>query len=859
MKRLLFFLMAIIFAIQGFSQTTVTIGSGTSTSSSGSIPGFYGFHNSALLFTASEMTQGGVIESFGLEIGSASSTSTRSMKIYLKEVSDASLATSQIMNNLLDGATLVYDSTNVNCSTTGWRNFVFASPFNYSGVNNLLVIITGSGCSTSGGCSVSVKYSTTPAGKAWTKVIDYSNIDFSTSVAYTNTNRYNSRFIMTDLPLDFCFPPANFLLSSLTSTGVNLSWTSNSSPDSYTVEYKPSNSSSWITINSPTNSYSFTGLNPATTYNVRVKSNCSSLSSTSIWSYLSFLTACDQISVLPYLESFDSYGTGTGSFPICWSKVTSNTNPYISTTNSSSPGSMYMYTASGAYNYIVTPEISMSIPINTLSAFFKLYKGSADYNITVGVMSDPTNISTFDSLKNLTPTTISTWQTFDVDFANYTGLGKYIAFKVQGYGAANGMYIDDIEIIETPACAIPIGLTDLSSNTNSITLDWDAADDANVLSWIVEYKPIDSSEWLAQSAASHPFVLSGLLSGVVYQIRLYAICSDGDTTNATNTINVGMPCETISSFPWYEGFENTWFSAFGLNTGTRPWCWTNINGGEQANGVWRKTTSSSYIRTGSGALQMYSGSTSAGLSGDWFISPTISLTGNQILRFWAKGYSSYTDILTVKILNVTNNGSVAQESDTSLFVDIMPNTIIPASDWVEYEVNLGQFSGDYQIAFVRNTTGGYNLNIDDISITELPICARPTNVAINSLNSTEAEIKWISGHSGDASWYLYYKTNFDQFYDSILVNTNPYTLQNLIPQATYTYYLRTKCGTELSDATNIFTFTTPCQEINTFPWNEGFEGIAATNELPPCWSATNLGSKTYTQISNYGSYNRNAR
>lgn len=835
--------MAIIFAIQGLTQTTVTIGSGTSTSSLGSIPGYYGFHNSALLFSASEMTQGGVIQSFGLEISTASSTSTRSMKIYLKEVSDASLASSQIMNNLLDGATLVYDSTNVNCSITGWRDFVFETPFNYSGTNNLLVIVIGSGCTTGGGCSVSVRYSSTPSGKAWTKVIDNSNIDFSSSISSTNTYRFNSRFIMNDLPSNYCYPPSNFSTSSLTSSGVNLSWTSNSNPDSYTIEYKPSNSDTWISDNSTLNSYSFTGLNSATTYNVRVKSNCSSLSSTSIWSYFSFLTECDVISVLPFIESFDNYGTGVGTYPICWGKINtySSDRPYINTTSSSSPGALYFYASSTTYNIAITPEFDQSIPINTLSAFFKLYKTSAAYNITVGVMTDPTDVSTFDSIANFSPTSTSTWQNFNVDFGSYTGTGQYIAFKVQGHGATNGMYIDDLEIIETPACAIPIGLTDLSTNTNSITLDWDATDDANVLSWIVEYKPIDSSEWLAQSAASHPFVLSGLLSGVVYQIRLYAICSDGDTTNAANTINVGMPCETITSFPWYEGFENTWFSAFGLNTGTRPWCWTNINGGEQANGVWRKTTSPSYIRTGSGALQMYSGSTSAGLSGDWFISPTISLTGNQILRFWAKGYSSYTDILTVKILNVTNNGSVAQESDTSLFVDIMPNTIIPASDWVEYEVNLGQFSGDYQIAFVRNTTGGFNLNIDDISITELPICARPTNVAINSLNSTEAEIKWISGHSGDASWYLYYKTNFDQFYDSILVNTNPYTLQNLIPQATYTYYLRTKCGTELSEPTNVYTFTTNCSSITQFPWYEGFEDafvsaiLPGNKTTPSCW------------------------
>ena len=35
--------------------------------------------------------------------------------------------------------------------------------------------------------------------------------------------------------------------------------------------------------------------------------------------------------------------------------------------------------------------------------------------------------------------------------------------------------------------------------------------------------------------------------------------------------------------------------------------------------------------------------------------------------------------------------------------------------------------------------------------------------------------------------------------------------------------------------------------------------MTAVNTLPPCWAATNLGSYTYTQITNYGSYNRNAR
>ena len=1087
--------MAIIFAIQGLTQTTVTIGSGTSTTSSGAIPGYYGFHNSALLFTANEMTQSGTIQSFGLEISTSSLTSNRSMKIYLKEVSDATLASSQIMNNLLDGATLVYDSTNVNCSSTGWRDFVFGTPFNYSGINNLLVIVTGSGCSASGGCSVTIKYSSTPSGMAWNKLKDNSNIDFSISNSSTNSYRFNSRFNMTALPSDYCYPPSNFSLSSLNSTTANFNWTSNTTPTNYTFEYKSADSETWITSNTTSTNYSLTGLTPSTNYNVRVKSNCNS--SGSIWINYSFKTECEPISLLPYSESFDTYGTGTAatSYPSCWTRnvsISANT-PYISSTAISSPGAMYFYGYNVDREVAVCHPIDATIPINTLTVYFKMRYSTLDNNgIQVGVMSDPNDFSTFVPIGNRqTLSAVDTWEEKAVDLIDYSGNGKYIAlaaiapaseyarayvddfiinytpncpnvyglnleaasttsvkvtwdnstdmgdgfniayssnlnspfnpanatiiplttgthlpYIISGFNAGDSVWvavqrncggnwsnavkvnlpnfansipfvanfedpsldniwtitngtqtnkwfigtpganesnptdeiderglfisndngvsatyttsltypasassvvfastlvafdnspsfelsfdwsnygesgwdginvyllplgetltpgtlpnaqyklnpeyltlqsnfqtytqaygaeysnsikqlvfcwrndgsggsnppakIDNISLISY-SCAIPSGLTSLSSTNNSLTLDWDATDDANVNSWIVEYKPIDDTEWLSQNVTSHPYELTGLQSSTVYQVRITSICSLGDTNNPSEIENFGMPCETISNFPWNEGFEKVWFVAAGLNTATHPWCWTNFDGGASTSYYWRKTTLSSYIHSGSGALQMYAGN-ATGQLGDWIITPTITLTGNQILGFWAKGYSTSIDDLSVKIFDVTANGIVDTVADTSLFIDIMPNKIISASDWIEYEVNLDQYTGDYQIAFVRNTTGGYYLNIDDISIKNLPACARPINIEINSIASNQAEIEWTPGHTGDASWYLYYKNSFDPNYDSILISSNPYTLQNLLPQANYTFYLKTNCGTELSEPTNIFNINTP--------------------------------------------------
>src|SRR5574344_171045 len=169
-KRWLFLLVAFLMAISGWSQTaTVSIGTGTSTSSRAPIPGFFGNHFSAQIFSPYEMTRSGVISSVGLQLGSVTSGTGRHIKIYMKEVTDTTLASSQIIGYLLAGATLVYDSTNFECTASTWKDFILSTQFAYSGTGSLLVMYLGEGCTTSGGCTVSCKYASTPTGKGFTK------------------------------------------------------------------------------------------------------------------------------------------------------------------------------------------------------------------------------------------------------------------------------------------------------------------------------------------------------------------------------------------------------------------------------------------------------------------------------------------------------------------------------------------------------------------------------------------------------------------------------------------------------------------------------------------------------------------
>jgi hypothetical protein len=75
-------------------------------------------------------------------------------------------------------------------------------------------------------------------------------------------------------------PPAcgnvtGLTVSGITQTAANVSWTAVSGATGYNLQYKPTSSSTWITVNPTTNSFSLSGLTAGTSYNVQVRAVCS--------------------------------------------------------------------------------------------------------------------------------------------------------------------------------------------------------------------------------------------------------------------------------------------------------------------------------------------------------------------------------------------------------------------------------------------------------------------------------------------------------------------------------------------------------------------------------------------------------
>jgi hypothetical protein len=75
--------------------------------------------------------------------------------------------------------------------------------------------------------------------------------------------------------------PAGLNTTNITNSSATLSWGAVPGATTYTVQYKPSSSSTWITAgNTTSTSYNLSGLSANTTYNWQVKTDCSNYSAT---------------------------------------------------------------------------------------------------------------------------------------------------------------------------------------------------------------------------------------------------------------------------------------------------------------------------------------------------------------------------------------------------------------------------------------------------------------------------------------------------------------------------------------------------------------------------------------------------
>ncbi len=714
------------------------------------------------------------------------------------------------------------------------------------------------------------------SGDGW--IIDSDNIATHFSTGSTTTwasgtwPAPNTYYSFTR-PFISCPKPAMTTASNISPNSFDFSWTDLSSATSWHVQLLQD--STIVSDNVETfNSVSFTGLSSNTLYTVRVAGICGP-GDTSLFKTKTLRTACNFITTLPYENGFEndpyySASSYADAFPYCWTRIndasgTYNYYPYITTTSNyvhNGTKGMYWYhttTTTYADNEIaVLPGIDTSvnnISDLTLSFYAKTTSTSYHPQPIVGVMTDPTDASTFTPVHTFSSTDITTtWQLFSIPLANFTGYGNYIAIKWPRPSSICYLAIDDI-FVTNEWCNPPQNVT-ATSTLDEVTISWTGSDDYS-------YRVILNDDTVT-GITDHFYTFANLTPNTQYEYSVATECASSTSLNLSGSIRTR--CYLLDSVPYTMGFE----ASEGVNTGSTTSndfvnCWFHLNNGTDYFGYPDVASNSTYNHTPNGVQGLYWYNTTTQVTyGDYQIvvlpgvDTNIYPTTTLQLSFWARASSaSYYPTFTVGVMTDPN--------DINTFVLVDTVNIGNSTAWNEYTTSLASYngSGNYVALRADRPTSSWYAYVDDITLEMIPDCPHVENIAAHSITTNSAELSWHETGSA-TNWeitYLSDGTPSDLAVTMTVTDTNA-TLTGLQPNTHYYVWITPICPGYVRP--QFISFRTNCNFLDSLPYSmsfESWEGVSTGSSSNPnfanCWHRLNNGTSYfgYPYVNSSSNYN----
>ncbi|MBO6080644.1 MAG: fibronectin type III domain-containing protein [Bacteroidales bacterium] len=368
----------------------------------------------------------------------------------------------------------------------------------------------------------------------------------------------------------------------------------------------------------------------------------------------------------------------------------------------------------------------------------------------------------------------------------------------------------------TPDCVAPYAnVTNITSTSANVELLPGASENA----WRVEYRKSSDTLWTVMDTVySTSFQLNSLNPNSRYLVRIRPLCSDTLEHWATRTFTT--ECGPLVQVPICYSFEEN----LSLEEGSAfPSCWQRHSSSE-----------STTVSVVTDVAQAYSGERflhfPAITDGATYAVLPEMATNITIDSLQVKCYLSHNGSGSLEI------GVMSDPMDTASFVSLGQITPFAygAYEMVSYPLNGYNGTGRY-VAFRVTGATGDGIRIDDLTLDYPNGCFVPLNVTVEEVEPFSATIGWQE-FGASQEWEIEYSTvNFTPGAGTrITAMGNPWTLTGLQADHNYYFYVRSKCDTDsYSDWTNIYTFTTPCYEIDHFPFTENFNN--GTHDLPECW------------------------
>ena len=387
-----------------------------------------------------------------------------------------------------------------------------------------------------------------------------------------------------------------------------------------------------------------------------------------------------------------------------------------------------------------------------------------------------------------------------------------------------GVHIDDIVVEPIPSCLEPADLAAAAIGPDSAKLSWVSA----------------ASEWQIYlnndtviSVSENPYVLRDLTPATEYELKVRAICAEGDTSAWSGTLHFITECTVISSFPWSDDFN-------ALESGI-PVCWNNDEG---------TTTTDSYkwnrFANTTDTCLRFNSYTNSSNNTNILATPKFSLTEPVILSFDWK--------------NPTGGaGFVFISKDGGVTKDTLASALTGITEWAEFEFNLSAYTGHEVVIYFKGISnygnGDAYLYLDNIALAAVPACPKATGLHIAELKDTIVSFVW-DAEEGAAWEYGLVPDTASAFApaDADFIGTasiNEVAIDTLAPETAYLFFLRKVCGEDHSEVLFVHFSTTATPAA--VPFADNFESDKGWNLINgTCTNAWVRGDAADCNWNNYG-------
>ncbi len=523
-------------------------------------------------------------------------------------------------------------------------------------------------------------------------------------------------------------------------------------------------------------------------------------------------------------------------------------------------------------NYIALPQVEDLSKV-LLKFYMERYSSTVENSsrVAVGILTDPYDITTFDTIAIYDCNSPTEYQPFSCVFDGYKGDGKIIAILAMdaenpvsagstsssaGYAwkswYASVQRIDWIQLFPLGECN-PIANPVVEASHDTAAISWGAN---GMSKWQIRIKDAKNVMLVDSMIEQNSFIVRGLNPHSDYTYMVSPECDS--LYEISDWLSFTTECLPANPLPFVEDFEDPEYKT-GSSVKFIPYCWsapsytyTESHSGGSSTSYYpyiSRSTTANWGHNSNTMFALYSYSTTTQQQ-IWTALPVMADSVKRLqVEFYVKGYSvSQNSMLQVGVMTDPN--------DITTF-EVVDSVNVVGTAWKGVIVTFDKYAGEGKyIAFKRNyERDGYaQYYLDDITVDYIKECEKlfslttsnpKTNGVTLSWNKTNADAYEVMVLSKSINANADDTTGLVISVETTTENTLIYVNDKLELNTNYYAYVRTVCGSTKTTWSDVVAFKTTCE-----PQTPDALGMIRFNEqnVLGCWSVGVMNGETTSNV-----------